>query len=138
MIMYNSNYTELPPDRQDEQQQTKPQSQTPPAQDRLENEGYLELQIKSQTGENVSGAKVQIVRERDNNLMFDLTTDTNGRTRRVTLPTPEVATSYGQTGEVFYTNYMIMLNYPDHSTTIYRSISIYVGSTSVLTLVLYR
>ena len=102
-----------------------------------QNMGQLEVHVQSKTGQNLSGAAVQIVRMRDNNLMYDLTTDGSGKTKRVSLFTPASPTSYGQNSVVPYANYEITLNLPGYYTTIYDHVSVYDGSTMVLYLVLY-
>lgn len=102
-----------------------------------ENQGQLEVHVQSDTGKNLSGVDVQIVRMRDNNLMYNLVTDSSGKTRRVTLPTPDVETEYGQNSVVLYTNYMITLNYPGYYTVIYDHVSIYQGSTMILILTIF-
>ena len=101
------------------------------------NQGLLEVHVQDEKGRSLSGVHIQIVRMRDNNLMYDLTTDNNGKTRRVTLPTPLAETQYGQNSVVLYSNYMITLNMPGYYTIIYDHISIYQGSIMVLTLTIY-
>lgn len=101
------------------------------------NQGELEIHVQDEKGRSINGVHVQIVRMRDNDLMYDLTTDDSGKTKRVTLPTPLQVTEYGQNSVVFYTSYMITLNYPGYYTIIYDHVSIYQGSIIVLTLTIY-
>jgi 5-hydroxyisourate hydrolase-like protein (transthyretin family) len=115
-----------------ETQPNKTNDQPPPY------EGQLEVQVQDQSGKPLSGVAVQIVRMRDNNLMYDLVTDEDGKTKRVTLTTPAVTTEFGQNSIVFYTNYMITLNAPGYYTIIYDHISIYQGSTMILILKIYK
>ncbi len=102
------------------------------------NQGELEVHVQDQSGKPLSGVRVQIVRMRDNELMYDLTTDSSGKTRRVTLSTPLLVTEYGQNSVVFYTNYMITLNAPGYYTIIYDHASIYQASIMILILTLYK
>lgn len=101
------------------------------------NEGYLTIKVLSENGEALSGAKVLIIRQSSNTLMHTLYTDQSGNTELVALPTPAQRMPYEDTGRVYYSNYEITLNAPGYNTTIYRSVSVYPGSTSALTLLMF-
>lgn len=123
-LIYTFENAEAPPNKANE---------PPPA-----NQGELEVHVQDQDGRALSGVHVQIVRMRDNNLMYDLTTDGSGKTKRVFLSTPPLETEYGQNSVVLYTNYMITLNLPGYYTIIYDHVSIYQASIMILILTLYK
>lgn len=105
--------------------------------DGLESSGFLDLHIQSNTGQDLPGVHVQIIRESNNDLMFDLTTDAGGRVRRVSLPTPPTTSPFGEASLAFYTNYTISLSLAGYSPANYPDASIYRNCITALTLRMY-
>jgi len=102
-----------------------------------ENRGFLDLHIQSATGQDLSGVHVQIIREVNNDLMFDLTTDASGKARRVSLPTPSGPSPFEEAGLALYTNYTASLSMAGYFTANYPDISIYRNCVTALTLRMY-
>lgn len=105
--------------------------------DGTESRGFLDLHIQTNAGQDLSGVHVQIIRESNNDLMSDLTTDAGGRTRRVSLPTPPTASPFGQASTAFYTNYTISLTLAGYYPANYPDASVYRDCITALTLRMY-
>lgn len=105
--------------------------------DGTDSHGFLDLHIQSNSGQDLSGVHVQIIRESNNDLMFDLTTDAGGRVRRVSLPTPPTTNPFGEAGLAFFTDYTVSLTLAGHYPANYPDVSIYRNCITALTLLMY-
>ncbi len=105
--------------------------------DGTQNRGFLDLHIQSEAGQDLSGVHVQIIREANNDLMFDLNTDTGGKIRRVPLPTPPGNSAFGEGGLALYSNYTMSLTLAGYYPANYPDVSIYRNCITALTLRMY-
>ena len=97
--------------------------------------GYLVVSVASARGNfPIEGAEVRIYSTEDNDiqLLYTLTTDSSGRTRKVELPAPPFASSQTpDTGVVPYAQYNIDTDYAGYYTIQNINAPVYSGVTSI-------
>ena len=103
------------------------------------NVGYIKMQVSTAGGVlPVSDAKVTITKEIGNNVftLYTLTTDVNGQTLAVPLPTPNSSLSQTPDNSAPYSTYTITIEHPRYQNVYNYRVPVFDGITSIQPVVL--